>query len=113
MQALTYLHDLDIVHRDLKIENIIFSSSNQEHSVKLIDFGFAKFCRSPELTERLGTPYYMSPEVLKKKYDKRCDLWSLGVITFELLTGTLPFLGTDDADLDQKILTCDYSFDGP
>jgi calcium-dependent protein kinase len=54
----------------------------------------------------------MSPEVLRGDYDKRCDLWSLGVITYELLTGTLPFLGSCEEDLDQKILTCDYSFDG-
>lgn len=50
--------------------------------VKLIDFGSAQLCKKPGLTETKGTPYYMAPEVLKENYDYRCDLWSIGVITF-------------------------------
>ena len=82
LQALNYLHSLNIVHRDLKTENMLFSRNKK--FCKLIDFGFANICnkRNEKLQEMKGTPYYMSPEVLKGKYDKRCDLWSIGVITF-------------------------------
>ena len=81
--------------------------------VKLIDFGLAKFChKTPELDGIKGTPYFMSPEVIRgEKYDKRTDLWSMGVITYLLLSGHMPFRGSDVDDLDQKILNCDYSFE--
>lgn len=59
---------------------------------------------------KLGTPYYVSPEVLDGKYDKRCDLWSVGVITYILLSGIPPFEGESEAQLYQKIKTCDYDF---
>ena len=59
----------------------------------------------------VGTPLYMSPEVLDGKYDLRCDLWSLGVITFMLLSGQAPFNGKNDNDLIKKIKSTDYDFD--
>ena len=59
----------------------------------------------------VGTPLYMSPEVLDGKYDLRCDLWSLGVITFMLLSGQPPFNGKNDDDLIKKIKSTDYDFD--
>ena len=94
LQALNYLHELQIVHRDLKTENILFSKNKK--FAKLIDFGFAKLCPRSEMTEIKGTTYYMSPEVYRGQYDKRCDLWSVGVITFQLLSGYLPFMGADE-----------------
>lgn len=64
------------------------------------------------MNEIKGTPYFMSPEVVKgEKYDKRTDLWSMGVITYYLLAGQPPFRGNDNDDLDDKILSCDYDFD--
>jgi len=60
----------------------------------------------------MGTTYYMSPEVLRGKYDKRCDLWSIGVITYKLLSGVLPFRGSHETEVEDLILTCDYSFEG-
>lgn len=60
----------------------------------------------------MGTPYYLAPEVILGKYDKRCDLWSLGVVAFLLLSGSFPFFGGNTAeDLDNKILTNDYDFE--
>ena len=59
----------------------------------------------------VGTPLYMSPEVLEGKYDLRCDLWSLGVITYMLLSGQVPFNGKNDDDLIKKIKSTDYDFD--
>ena len=81
--------------------------------VKLIDFGLAKFThKTPELDGIKGTPYFMSPEVIRgEKYDKRTDLWSMGVITYLLLSGSMPFRGNDVNDLDDKILNCDYNFE--
>jgi calcium-dependent protein kinase len=59
---------------------------------------------------RLGTPYYVSPEVLEGRYDKRCDLWSIGVMTYFLLFGYPPFNGENDMELFYKIKCCDFSF---
>ena len=99
------------MHRDLKPENMLFCKNKK--FVKLIDFGLAKFChKTPQLVEIKGTPYFMSPEIVRgDKYDKRTDLWSMGVVTYLLLIGRMPFRGSDIADLDTKILTCDYEFD--
>jgi len=58
----------------------------------------------------LGTPYYVSPEVLAGKYDKRCDLWSVGVITYILLCGEPPFQGNSTAAVFHKIKTCDFDY---
>lgn len=63
------------------------------------------------MTETKGTPCYMSPEVLKGKYDKRCDLWSIGVITFYLLAGKLPFRANTEEQLNTLIKSTDYDFE--
>ena len=62
------------------------------------------------MNTKLGTPYYVPPEVLEGKYDKRCDLWSIGVITFILICGEPPFVGSTTAQIFHKIKTCDYEF---
>ena len=59
---------------------------------------------------KLGTPYYVSPEVLEGNYDKKCDLWAIGVIAYILLSGTPPFNGKTEADVFRKIRCCDFSF---
>ena len=59
-----------------------------------------------------GTPFYFAPEVLEGKYDKRCDLWAIGVIAFEMLAGEPPFNGEDFAELQSKIKAADYNFQG-
>ena len=85
--------------------------------VKLIDFGFANFYQNSNegdqdyLHETKGTPYFISPEVYRGTYDKRCDLWSMGVVTFFLLSGTYPFLAPNPEELKVKVLSCDYEFD--
>ena len=109
LYALNYLHGNKVVHRDLKTENILLCQ-NQEF-VKLIDFGFAKLLKKRELKQTLGTPYYMAPEVIEGVYDLRCDLWSIGVITFEMLSGKLPFMAKTNEALEEKILSCDYDID--
>ena len=64
------------------------------------------------MREKIGTPWYVAPEVLNRQYDKRCDLWSVGVVTYTLLSGSLPFKGANTAELYKKIKAVDYSFCG-
>jgi len=91
--ALNYLHSLDIVHRDIKLENFLYE--NKESSqLKLIDFGFSKIWnRCSRMRASCGTLQYVAPEVLEGSYTAQCDMWSLGVASFILLTGKMPFGG--------------------
>lgn len=91
LQAINYCHTKKIVHRDLKPENLMLESDDQ-WNIKVIDFGLSRtFSSDKKLCQRLGTPYYIAPEVLKKKYDEKCDIWSIGVILHVLLCGAPPF----------------------
>lgn len=96
--AVAYLHSNQIAHRDLKPENFLFGIDSDFHSLKLIDFGLAKIVRT-NLNTNVGTCYYVSPETLAGSYDHRCDIWSLGVILFMLLSGFPPFDGDSDSDI--------------
>jgi calcium-dependent protein kinase len=92
--AVAYLHAHRICHRDLKLENFLYDSANSEH-LKLIDFGLASFCPDQTtLRQRCGSLMYVAPEVLTKSYTEQADLWSMGVISFMLLTGEPVFHGT-------------------
>lgn len=128
LSAVSYLHKNDIIHRDIKPENILFtardnkdsndatSSSTSFHSIKLIDFGLSIRHNSqtqPPLTSRVGTSYYMSPELLNGKYDRSCDLWSIGVITYMMLCGKPPFNGLNDKAIFDKIKRGTFVFDSP
>lgn len=93
--AVNYLHSRGVVHRDLKLENFLYESKDTDH-LKLIDFGFSHVWE-PNTTMALscGTLAYVAPEVLKKSYTSKCDLWSTGVILFILLAGYMPFSGAE------------------
>ncbi|XP_022915000.1 MAP kinase-activated protein kinase 2 [Onthophagus taurus] len=90
--AVKYLHDNNIAHRDLKPENLLYTKQGPQGILKLTDFGFAKEVHTNTLQTPCYTPYYVAPEVLgPEKYDKSCDIWSLGVIMYILLCGFPPF----------------------
>lgn len=112
--AINYIHQRGIVHRDLKPENILLETKNaSDISIKLIDFGTSNFFnKGKKLTLKVGTPYYIAPEVMKREYNNKCDIWSLGVIMYILLSGYPPFDGTDDNQIMDKVLKGKYSFAG-
>eukprot|EP00980_Cylindrotheca_fusiformis_P000469 scaffold115_cov123-Cylindrotheca_fusiformis.AAC.9 len=115
LEAIEHCHDRNIVHRDLKLENVLFRKSRKDLEVRLIDFDISTrhSDEDPPMTEFVGTRAYMAPEVFEKSYDKKCDVWSIGVIAYALLCGELPFSGRDDVDLKNQIKHCQISFDSP
>jgi len=101
LSSVRYLHSNKIIHRDLKLENFLFSSPGADSPLKMIDFGLSKhFTHLGELQhECVGTPYTVAPEVIRAEYDEKIDIWALGVIAFLLLSGETPFGGVDGEDL--------------
>lgn len=109
-KAVAYLHDKSIVHRDIKLQNILLRDHN---NLKLIDFGFACEVKEEELTMFCGTPSYMAPEiVMRKPYNgKAADVWALGVILYKMLTGLFPFRAYTEKDLFSKIKSGNFNRD--
>ncbi|KAL7476544.1 hypothetical protein ACHAW6_002400 [Cyclotella cf. meneghiniana] len=112
IEAVVYLHANEIVHRDIKPENILFESKDERSPIKLIDFGLARRHRRGEalMSTQVGTCFYMSPELLKGKYDKSCDVWSIGVVAYILICGYPPFNGETDPDIFEAIKKGSFSF---
>jgi len=107
--ALAYLHEKEIFHRDIKPSNFKRLPDGQ---IKMLDFGIAKHKYSPRLTQQgfvVGTTEYMAPEQFEQQADKRADLWSLGVMTYELATGYLPFEGSNPVTLRSRISKGSFS----
>ncbi|CAJ1084959.1 MAP kinase-activated protein kinase 2-like isoform X1 [Xyrichtys novacula] len=92
-EAVDFCHSINIAHRDIKPENLLYTSKRPDALLKLTDFGFAKEITTLNSLETpCFTPYYVAPEVLgPEKYDKSCDMWSMGVIMYILLCGYPPF----------------------
>lgn len=100
------------MHRDLKPENILLEANKHLCEIKIIDFGFStKFGPQRSFYEQVGTPYYIAPEVLAQKYSKECDIWSIGVITYIVLSGLPPFNGFSNEEIIAKIKKGSFSFD--
>ena len=114
LKALSFIHSKNIIHRDIKPENILFSDKKNYSSLKLIDFGLATFCKQDN--KSVGTALYMSPETIDGNSTPLSDMWSLGVIVYQMITGKLPFQIDDKNEknndsLYQKIKTDDYDHD--
>lgn len=104
--AINYLHERDIIHRDLKPENILLKRPNNIDDIRIIDFGMSKVFEKgssahgaiAKTYSLLGTPGYMAPEIMKSEsYTKAVDMWALGVVTYVLLCGYMPFDETHGA----------------
>ena len=129
LKAIIYLNHQNIIHRDIKSDNILLHYENENDlisnnfikaQVKLIDFGFARYLDNNELAGSLvGTPMYMDPNVLKTFlesktrvvqgfYDQKVDVWSLGILTYELLIGIVPFMSKDIKGLFQNVNERDF-----
>ncbi|CAB9514137.1 MAP kinase-activated protein kinase 2 (Fragment) [Seminavis robusta] len=112
LSSVAFLHSRSICHRDLKLENWVLESGKDVWSpLKLIDFGLSThFTRGQRLSRVVGSSYYVAPEVLKKSYTEACDLWSLGVIVYMLLSGAPPFYGKNDEAIKASIVQGEYTF---
>ena len=122
ISAIAYIHDQGICHRDLKLENLLFlTEDNNNPILKIIDFGFSidlknedkkedspNLNNNKKLTSKVGTLYYISPEIVKGNYDEKCDIWACGVILYILLCGKQPFKGKNDKEIYKNIINMKY-----
>jgi len=115
LRSVFYLHESGIVHRDLKPENFLLLNKGRidTNVVKIIDFGLSSHWSPGDelLHTKVGTPYYVAPQVLDGEYDNMCDLWSCGVIMYVMLAGCPPFKGKTDAEVFFKVRAGLVSFE--
>jgi len=106
LRTLAQCHAKNVIYRDIKPDNFVYKSSDQDSKLKAIDFGLAVYHPpgSPNLKDITGTPYFMAPEVVHKDYSFECDVWSAGVLLYLLLTGHRPFNG------DRSLTGLDQTF---
>ena len=113
LKAIKYLNQNNFIHTDIKPENILITEkiivNNEElFNVKLIDFGNSNSLQSPESQ---NLPYYVAPEVIEKKFNEKCDIWSLGIIMFRLIFGYVPFKGNTFEEVINHILLSPIEYD--
>jgi serine/threonine protein kinase len=113
LKAIKYLNKNNFIHTDIKPENILISEKiiiNKEElfKVKLVDFGNANSLQNPESK---NLPYYVAPEVIDRKFNEKCDIWSLGIIMFRLLFGYVPFKGTSFDEVINNIKNSPIEYD--
>ncbi|XP_077428750.1 caM kinase-like vesicle-associated protein isoform X2 [Vanacampus margaritifer] len=121
LEAVAYLHSLHIVHRNLKLENLVYYNRLKHSKIVISDFHLAKL-QNGLIKDPCGTPEYLAPEVVgRQRYGQPVDCWATGVIMYILLSGNPPFYDESDEDdyenhdknLFRKILAGDYEFDSP
>ena len=115
--AINYCHNMNIIHRDLKPENILIVNRNKKNNypnIKIGDFGMSKMVEKDSLQNKIvGTIYYVAPEVILKKYNEKCDIWSCGVIMYVLLSKKPPFGGYTEEEIISNILKGVYDIEKP
>ncbi|DBA02655.1 TPA: hypothetical protein N0F65_010480 [Lagenidium giganteum] len=114
-KVLAFCHARGVTHRDLKPENLLYADESENAKIKIADFGFAKLVTAEtNMSTMCGTPGYYAPEIVRKQpYDNKCDIWSLGVITYILLCGFPPFYDENQVEEMRKILQGDFEFVPP
>ena len=112
MSAIEYCHNQGICHRDLKPENLLYlnDGNENENPIKVIDFGLSQIFINRKLKTKVGTAYYVAPEILKGDYNEKCDIWSAGVILYIFLSGSPPFNGPNDNEIYNKIAKMKFSY---
>ena len=113
MSAIEYCHKNGICHRDLKPENLLYLNPGPEKNnpIKVIDFGLSQYISpNKKLSTKVGTAYYVSPEILQGNYTEKCDVWSAGVILYIFLSGDPPFNGPSDSVIYSKIAEMKFNF---
>ena len=112
MSSIEYCHNQGICHRDLKPENLLYLNKGDEkdNPIKVIDFGLSQIFRERKLKTKVGTAYYVAPEVLQGEYTQLCDIWSAGVILYIFLSGDPPFNGPNDNAIYGKIAQMKFNF---
>lgn len=111
--ALNYLHSRKIVHRDIKLENVLMQTKEQDNlAIKITDFGFARFFDPAKgLSDVLGSPLYMAPEILlKKSYGTSVDIWAAGVLLHILMVGEPPYIADTKKEIFEMIKKQDVPF---
>ncbi|OQS03756.1 calcium-dependent protein kinase [Thraustotheca clavata] len=111
--SIYYLHLKNICHRDIKLENILYESTDPNSDIKLCDFGASTMFREGVLMQTvLGSVVYMAPEFLEGQYTQACDMWSMGVVMYMLLSNTMPFHGDVEDELVESIFEAKVDFSG-
>jgi serine/threonine protein kinase len=104
LSAIGYMHAKGFVHRDVKLENMLYRTKAIDSPVVLVDFGISRNFRDKRrlMTSAVGSPWYLAPEQIKRLYDEKCDVWSLGVSIFWILSGHPPFGWREAANIQRK-----------
>jgi calcium-dependent protein kinase len=114
VSAMRYCHSQNVVHRDLKPENILFQTKDPDSQVVIIDFGTSRIVKETEkMNKTFGTVYYIAPEVLEGQYTAKCDVWSVGIIIYILLSGMVPFGGRSDTEIFENVRNAELQISGP
>lgn len=114
LSTLQYCHGRGVMHRDVKLENVLLASQGSCTDIKLIDFGIAALVPpgGQPLTEFMGTPHYVAPEVIDGSYGPQADVWSVGVVLFALLSGLFPFGGKNNKAVLKSVAAAKFKLSG-